>query len=135
MPLLEVLPNSSTTSAPGWAYVPDTGLDPVKAGHVPRNPRKRVAGGGTGGAHGIDLTARQQAALTKRLAELDRDNARDATIAIPSRAKGPDGGGRGMETAAAYVLKTIMANGNQRRKAKRPRPGASYSRKRHSQTI
>ena len=93
MPLLEVLPNSHA-SAPGWAYVPDLGLDPVKAGHAPANPRKRRAVGRVAPHAAADRTARQQAALARRLAELDRDSARDVAIAVPKR-EGEKGGGGG----------------------------------------
>lgn len=110
MPLLEVLPSSTQTSAPGWAYVPDTGLDPVKAGHIPQNPRKRTAGRhGAAVGPGIDLSARQQAAFQKRLAELDRDNARDVTIAIPSRAKEREGGPKAPKGKTPATRRILLA--------------------------
>ncbi|KAG7006236.1 hypothetical protein G7Y79_00015g038260 [Physcia stellaris] len=42
MPTIEVLPTSTSISAPGWAYVPDTGYDPSKAPLAP-TARKRAA--------------------------------------------------------------------------------------------
>ena len=90
MPLIEVLPNSTSISAPGWAYVPDTGYDPSKAPIQPgaRKRNARVLGPG-----GADTTARQNTAVLKRLADLDKDNFKDVQIAIPSKQK--DSAGRG----------------------------------------
>ncbi len=91
MPLIEVLPNSTSVSAPGWAYVPDTGYDPSKAPIQPSGARQRAARNLHVG-DGPDLSARQQNAIAKHLAELDKDNYREVTIAIP---KSKDGAGRG----------------------------------------
>ena len=81
MPQIEVLPNSTSISAPGWAYVPDTGYDPSKAAFQPSGARKRAARNGTVG--GGDTTAKQNAAVLKHLAELDKDNHRDVQIPVP----------------------------------------------------
>ena len=83
MPSIEVLPNSSSTSAPGWAYVPDTGYDPSKAPIQPTGSRKRNAR--IPGVGAAETTARQNNALLKRLADLDKDNLKD--VHIPSRPK------------------------------------------------
>ena len=91
MPLIEVLPNSSSTSAPGWAYVPDTGYDPSKAAIQPSGARKRAAR--ASGFAGGEPSARQQNAISRRLADLDKDNHRDVNIPLPAKSK--DGGGRG----------------------------------------
>ncbi len=94
MPLISVLPNSSnTTSAPGWAYVPDTGYDPSKAPIQPSGARQRGARTVTYG-DGHEKSLKQQNAIAKRLAELEKDNYRDVQIAIPARSAG--GTGRGM---------------------------------------
>ncbi len=92
MPLIQVLPNSTTTNAPGWAYVPDTGYDPSKAAIQPAGPRQRAAKN-VAFADGQEVSARQQAAINKHLAELDKDNHRDVHITVPAKQK--DGGGRG----------------------------------------
>ena len=89
--MIEVLPNSTSISAPGWAYVPDTGYDPSKAPIQPSGSRKRNAR--ISGVAGGDTTARQNNVLMKRLADLDRDNHKDIQIALPPRAK--DANGRG----------------------------------------
>ena len=83
MPLIEVLPNSSSTSAPGWAYVPDTGYDPSKAPIQPTGARKRNAR--IPGVGGAETSAKQNNALLKRLADLDKDNVKD--VHLPSRQK------------------------------------------------
>ena len=93
MPHIEVLPNSTSVSAPGWAYVPDTGYDPSKAAIQPSGARKRAAARTiTNGTHG-ETTARQNNAILKHLAELDRDNHRDVQISVPVKHR--DAAGRG----------------------------------------
>lgn len=93
MPLIEVLPNTSAVSAPGWAYVPDTGWDPSKAPLQPSGARQRAARNVAVG-NSQEVSVRQQNAITKHLAELDRDNYKDVQIAIPTRQRdGPGGGG------------------------------------------
>ena len=91
MPRIEVIPNSNSVSAPGWAYVPDNGYDPSKAAIQPSGARKRAARA-SGAAVG-DATTRQQNAVLKHLADLEKDSHRDVQILVPSKQK--DGGGRG----------------------------------------
>ena len=91
MPTIEVLPNSTSISAPGWTYVPDTGYDPSKA-PIQAGPRKRNAR--IAGTSGGDTTARQNNAILRRLADLDKDNSKDVHISVPNKQK--EGGGRGM---------------------------------------
>ena len=85
MPGIEVLPNSTSISAPGWAYVPDNGYDPSKAAIAPSGARKRTAR--IAGISGGDTTTRQHNATSKRLAELDKDSYRDVQIPVPARFK------------------------------------------------
>ncbi|KAK2766269.1 hypothetical protein FQN54_007786 [Arachnomyces sp. PD_36] len=85
MPQIEVLPNSSTGATPGWAYVPATRFDPSKAAIKPSGVRKRGARDtGTGGGR-ADVTSRQNTAILRHLAELDRENHRDVHIPIPAK--------------------------------------------------
>lgn len=69
----------SKTSAPGWAYVPDTGkvnpLQPVS--------RKRLRT--ELGTIQHDTTAKQDAKIVRDLAALDRENHRDVSIPVPIR--------------------------------------------------
>lgn len=90
MPRIEVIPNSSSISAPGWAYVPDNGYDPSKAAIQP-SARKRAAR--TSGLAFGDATTRQQNAVLKHLADLEKDSHRDLQITVPSKQR--DGAGRG----------------------------------------
>ncbi|KAI4102531.1 MAG: hypothetical protein L6R37_004358 [Teloschistes peruensis] len=85
MPSIEVLPNSASISAPGWAYVPDLGYDPSKSAIQPSGARKRAAR--TAGIAGGDTSTRQQNAILRHLAELDKDNHRDVQIPVPARFK------------------------------------------------
>jgi zinc finger HIT domain-containing protein 1 len=84
MPHVEVLPNSASSVAPGWTYVVDTGYDPSKVAINPKN-KKRVAAqpGGARGEH--ELSSRQQAAIARRIAELNRDNDPKQNIPIPGK--------------------------------------------------
>ena len=84
MPHIEVLPNSSTVPTPGYALVPDTrGLPQIPT--QPVTSRKRAAR--NTGYVGGDTTVRQQNAVLKHLAELDKDSHRDVQISIPSKQK------------------------------------------------
>lgn len=85
MPQIEVVPNSTSISAPGWAYVPDNGYDPSKIAIQPTGARKRAAR--SSGLTGGDTTTRQQNAIFKHLAELDKDNHRDVQILLPNKQK------------------------------------------------
>lgn len=88
MPHVEVLPNSTGAAAPGWTYVVDTGYDPSKVAINPRN-KKRAATAPSGARGENDLSARQQTAMARRIAELDRDNDPRQTIALPGRQNVP----------------------------------------------
>ena len=104
MVFIEEVANSASVSAPGWAYVPDTGFDPSKAPIQP-SARKRNARIQQGG----DTTARQSNAILKRLAELDKDNFKDTHIPVPTRQK--EGGGRSKGKTAA-TRKILLAQKN-----------------------
>ncbi|KAI9666344.1 MAG: hypothetical protein M1821_004280 [Bathelium mastoideum] len=100
MPHLEELPTAkSATVAPGWAYVPDTGYDPSKAAINPSHPQKRLARNlpSLATAPGNELTARQQTAIQRHLAELDKDSSKDVHIPVPTR-KEASRGSRGKMT-------------------------------------
>lgn len=88
---VELLPTSSTHLTPGWTYVPDRGFDPAQAAITPAIGRKRGIRdpGGRG-----DLSSRENNAIVRHLAELDRENHRDVAIPIPVKQK--DAAGRGM---------------------------------------
>lgn len=84
MPLIEILPNTTTVAAPGWAYVPDTGYDPSKAPIVPSGARKRARNAPAAAVAG-DTSVRQQNKIARHLAELDKDNHRDVQFAVPGK--------------------------------------------------
>lgn len=84
MPHVEVLPNSAAAVAPGWTYVVDTGYDPSKVAINPKNKKRAAAA--PGGARGEnELSARQQTAIARRIAELERDNDPKQSIAVPGK--------------------------------------------------
>ena len=88
MPHVEVLPNSAAAVAPGWTYVVDTGYDPSKVALNPKN-KKRAAAYPGGLRNDNELSARQQTAIARRIAELDRDNDPKQVITIPSKTSVP----------------------------------------------
>ncbi|KAF1920368.1 hypothetical protein BDU57DRAFT_508649 [Ampelomyces quisqualis] len=88
MPHVEVLPNSAASVAPGWTYVVDTGYDPSKVAINPKNKKRAAAQpGGQRGEN--ELSARQQTAIVRRIAELERDNDPKQSIAIPGKPSVP----------------------------------------------
>lgn len=88
MPHVEVLPNSAASVAPGWTYVVDTGYDPSKVAINPKNKKRAAAqAGGQRGEN--ELSARQQTAIARRIAELERDNDPKQSIAIPGKQAAP----------------------------------------------
>lgn len=84
MPHVELLPNSSSAIAPGWTYVVDTGYDPSKIAINPKN-KKRVAAQQAGLRGENELSSRQQTAIARRIAELNRDNDPKQSIPIPGK--------------------------------------------------
>lgn len=90
MPHVEVLPTTKSVATPGYALVPDTrGLPQTAAQPVTGRKRASRNTGLTGG----DSTVRQQNAVLKHLADLDKDSPREVQIPVPSKQK--DGAGRG----------------------------------------
>jgi len=102
MPGIEVLPNSTSIKSPGWALVPDTRGGAAQVVAQPTGGRKRAARN-VGLASG-DTTARQQNAVIKHLADLDRDSHRDIQIPVPK-----DGAGRGWASREASFCRCDMA--------------------------
>lgn len=104
---IEVLPNSTSALTPGWTYVPDRGFDPAQAAITPAVGRKRgirePAGRG-------DLSSRENNAIIRHLAELDRENHRDVQIPIPVKQK--DAASRGriplLPCDGGMCLQTLM---------------------------
>lgn len=82
------LASAKTTSAPGWAYVPDMGAKGAPgSGGAPAN-RKRARN--LPGLSAGDLSARHEAKVRKEVEALDRDGGKDSTIPLPVKS------GRGM---------------------------------------
>lgn len=88
MPYVEILPNSAAAVAPGWTYVVDTGYDPSKVAINPKN-KKRAAAAPSGQRGENELSARQQTAIVRRIAELERDNDPKQIIPIPGKSSVP----------------------------------------------
>jgi zinc finger HIT domain-containing protein 1 len=105
MPRIELLPNQTSNPAPGWAYVPESHyIDPSKAAINPSGARARhKSAAALTASSSSDLTARQQTAIQRRLAELDRD-APTKEVNVPKTAGGGGGGGGGKTQATRKIL-------------------------------
>ena len=129
MPLVEEIASKAAKATHGWAYVPDTGYDPSKAPIVPLGTKRHASGAATkaiasaaavanptGGPsssnapitlaviHDPNATARQNTQLARRLAELDRDNARDAAATITGKGGAAGRGAKGKTPATRKIL-------------------------------
>jgi zinc finger HIT domain-containing protein 1 len=97
MPHIEVLQTAASAPAPGWAYVVDRAVDPSKTALNPSGTRKnkravRSTVASATAADGTELTRREQVAIQRRLAELDKD-APSGVIEVPVKWRGLNGGG------------------------------------------
>lgn len=102
MPLVEVL-NTTSHATPGWTYVPDTGVDPSQAALTSTTTGRKRGIREPGGR--TDLTSRQNTAIIRHLAELDRENHRDVQIPIPTKKDAPkDAAGRGVYPSICHFL-------------------------------
>lgn len=93
--------NSKSAAAPGWAYVPDTGVNASVAASQPSS-RKRARNTQTVSAG--ETTAKQDAKILRGLVALDRENHRDVTIPVPIRHR--DNAGRGALSSLEAAIKT-----------------------------
>ncbi|KAI9668733.1 MAG: hypothetical protein M1829_005273 [Trizodia sp. TS-e1964] len=107
---IEVLPNSSSALAPGWAYVLDTQ-------DLQSNPTVPPAGRGkrvhrnvisTPTNQDINNVLRQNTAILHRLAELDKDSSRDSGILAPVRQR--DGASKASRVREFGVRRILMSN-------------------------
>ncbi|KAF5602321.1 threonyl-trna synthetase [Fusarium subglutinans] len=71
------LASAKTTSAPGWAYVPDNTIS------RPTAPTNRKRARNVPGLTYSDLTARQDNKIRKEAEALDKDGGKDNTIPLP----------------------------------------------------
>ncbi|QKX58890.1 uncharacterized protein TRUGW13939_06018 [Talaromyces rugulosus] len=84
MPLVEILTTSKSHTTPGWAYVPDTSFRSSQTTKASAGGRKRGIREPAGRT--TNLTSRQNQAIIRHLAELDRENHRENLhIAVPAR--------------------------------------------------
>ena len=91
MPVITVLPNSSSVATPGWAYVADDGYDPSKESIRPSGPRQRTLR--YPAINGEAKTVAEKNIVTKHLADLGRENHRDVHISITLQPKANDARG------------------------------------------
>ena len=91
MPRIDVLPTSTSIPKAGYALVPD---DTRRAQQVASQSTGRKRAARTSAISGGDNTVRQQNAVLKHLAELDKDTHKDVQIPVPSKQKENTGRGR-----------------------------------------
>ncbi|KAL8322113.1 hypothetical protein RB597_008060 [Gaeumannomyces tritici] len=97
--------SARTTTAPGWAYVPDTGINPAVAALQPAGRKRAARSGGPRSKLSLsDLSARQEAAVRKELELLDRDNFKDVPIPVPARSGGPKALSKSTPTVRKILL-------------------------------
>nr|CAD79675.1 hypothetical protein [Neurospora crassa] len=101
--------SQKTKNAPGWAYVPDTGLTPAAAAALQPLNRKRAARD-KANVGAPDLTARQDAKIRKDLEALDKDSHRDAQIPIPPKAGGTRATTTARNSPAPSTITTASSN-------------------------
>ncbi|KAH8845109.1 hypothetical protein MCOR27_007091 [Pyricularia oryzae] len=98
--------STRTTNAPGWAYVPDTGINPAVAALQPTNRKRAARNNRVSGKPSLtDLSARQEAAVRKEVEQLDRDAFKDTAIPVPART----GGSRASNKHTPNVRKILMS--------------------------
>jgi len=95
--------NSKSVAAPGWAYVPDTGVNTSVAALQPSS-RKRARNQPVASQH--ETTAKQDARILRELAALDRENHRDVSIPVPIKHR--DNAGRGKLFLFLHGSSTMM---------------------------
>lgn len=90
---VQELPNSKSVIAPGWAYVPDTGINPAATALQPSSNKRAARKQPT--ASGLENTAKQDAKILRDLAELDKDSQSHKDVQIPVPVRHRDNAGRG----------------------------------------
>ncbi|KAI0966836.1 hypothetical protein F4678DRAFT_448320 [Xylaria arbuscula] len=108
------LASTKTTSAPGWAYVPDRQPHHIPpsttAASTTNRKRSRAAASGAGAQLSLaDANARQDAKARREIEILDRDNARDVHIAIPAKSRAGGGGAAGVKKYTPNVRKIMQS--------------------------
>ena len=89
---VQELPAAKSISAPGWAYVPDTGINPSIAALQPSRAKRAPGPTAKGNAH--DNIAKQDAKILRDLTALDKESHKDVQIPVPVKHR--DGLDRGM---------------------------------------
>lgn len=87
MPLIQELPNTTTTATPGWTLVVDTGYDPSKQALVPSGSRdrKQRAGRNPHAGQSAAATSKHLAKIQTYVEGLKRDTPKDTQITVPGK--------------------------------------------------
>lgn len=99
---VQELPSAKSISAPGWAYVPDTGINPSVAALQPSRA-KRARNLPNASTH--ENTAKQDAKILRELAALDKESHKDVQIPVPVRHR--DNAGRGILPSSQNLELTV----------------------------
>jgi zinc finger HIT domain-containing protein 1 len=97
---VQEIPNSKSITAPGWAYVPDTGISPSVAALQPVSKKRAARSLPNASAH--ETTARQDAKILRDLTALDKENHKDVQIPVPIKHR--DNAGRGIFLHSTTLL-------------------------------
>ncbi|PGH06451.1 hypothetical protein AJ79_06541 [Helicocarpus griseus UAMH5409] len=105
---IQLLPTSSSHLTPGWAYVPDTSYGGTTGGRVGGRKRAVRELGGAGGRADVS-SSRQNTAILRHLAELDRENHKDTHIPIPTKQKGASAKEKTRGKTTSNVRRILMS--------------------------
>jgi zinc finger HIT domain-containing protein 1 len=89
---VQELLSTKSVIAPGWAYVPDTGINPSVTALQPVSKKRAVRSLPNASPH--EVNTRQDAKILRDLAVLDKESHKDVQIPVPVRHR--DNAGRGM---------------------------------------
>ncbi|PGH29518.1 zinc finger HIT domain-containing protein 1 [[Emmonsia] crescens] len=106
---IEILPTSSSHLTPGWAYVPDTRYGNSTGTGRASGGRKRAVRDLGGAGRAEVSSSRQNTAILRHLAELDRENHKDTHIPIPTKQKGATAKDKPRGKTTSNVRRILMS--------------------------
>ncbi|OJD15455.1 hypothetical protein AJ78_04296 [Emergomyces pasteurianus Ep9510] len=106
---IEILPTSSSHLTPGWAYVPDATYGSSTGAGRSTGGRKRAVRELGGSGRTETSSSRQNTAILRHLAELDRENHKDTHIPIPTKQKGPTAKDKPRGKTTSNVRRILMS--------------------------
>lgn len=96
---VQELPTAKSISTPGWAYVPDTGINPSVTALQPSRAKRVARNLPNASAH--ETSAKQDAKILRELAALNKESHKDVQIPVPVKQR--DNAGRGIPSLLIYI--------------------------------